>query len=189
MDPFVYASTWPPWGDLNFVLAFWAWFFSFFLINMQFSCIFEEKGSRSVFLILFTSCLSVKGCKRFSVKPYSAFACQLRKNNLDCIYFTMYTSKKGCLFHIFGVVFLWVGWNSEFLLCIDVLIQNCVYVSMNWKSNSEYWMNLDDFGNCFVISWYAFICVLMLCDTELVISIFVFISRLLRAGRPYLFYG
>jgi hypothetical protein len=23
------------------------------------------------------------------------------------------------------------------LLCIDVLIQNCVYVSMNWKSNSD----------------------------------------------------
>ncbi|ONM00077.1 hypothetical protein ZEAMMB73_Zm00001d030046 [Zea mays] len=34
------------------------------------------------------------------LKPLSRL--QLRKNNLDYIYFTMYTSQKGCLFHIFG---------------------------------------------------------------------------------------
>lgn len=47
-----------------------------------------------------------------------SFACQLRKNNLDCIYFTMYTSQKGCLFHIFGVIFF-MNWLKFWILAVS----------------------------------------------------------------------
>lgn len=79
-----------------------------------------------------------------AIKPYSAFACKLMKNDLNCIYFTMHMSHKGCFFHVFGVIFELYESIEILNSCvvsyscpINVLIQNFVFVSMHWKSNIE----------------------------------------------------
>lgn len=94
-----------------------------------------------------------------------SFACQLRKNNLDCIYFTMYTSQKGCLFHIFGVIFFmnWLKFwilavhrcaHSELCLCVHELeIKHWILNELGW-----FWQLFCDIlvcvHMCLNVMWY-----------------------------------